>query len=190
MNQKTRRLCFIDTETGGLDPSTHSLLSVSLIIWEAGNILDKLHVFINDGELKVSPEAAKINGYNKEEHLTKAIYPDVAILLILQFLSKHYLDHEKVKFAGHNVAFDIGFLGYFLTKFGKGFTFFKRFSHRSVDISAIMTYLYIIGKLETEIDGSDQSIAHFGIEVEGRHTAEGDNIAIIKVFEKLIEIGY
>ena len=42
------RLLFIDTETGGLDPQKHSLLSLALVVWEKREILDSKEFLIND----------------------------------------------------------------------------------------------------------------------------------------------
>ena len=35
------RLLFIDTETGGLDPEKHSLLSVGFVVWDS--VLDECY---------------------------------------------------------------------------------------------------------------------------------------------------
>lgn len=188
---KSKRLVFIDTETGGVDPLVNSLLSMSLIVWEAGRILDKVEILINDGELNATPEALAINGIDLEEHKKNSWSIFATIRIINTFLGEHFEEGERIKFVGHNVSFDIAFLKYFLIKRG-GMSiseYFKRFSHRHIDTSSIMTYLYLNGKIEIEIDGSDNAFKYFGIEVEGRHTAEGDNIATTKLFEKLIEIG-
>lgn len=188
---KNKRLVFIDTETGGVDPLVNSLLSVSFIIWDSGKILDKVEIFIDDGELNVTPEALIINGINLEEHKKKAFSIYATIKIMNTFFGDYFEEGERIKFVGHNVSFDIAFLKHFLTKRG-GMSiseYFKRFSHRHIDTSSIMTYLYLNGKIEIEIDGSDNAFKYFGIEVEGRHTAEGDNIATTKLFEKLIEIG-
>ncbi len=33
------KLLFIDTETGGLDPDKHSLLSIAMVVWEDMEII-------------------------------------------------------------------------------------------------------------------------------------------------------
>lgn len=51
------RLLFIDTETGGLDPHKHSLLSLAMVIWEDMEIINSQDILINDGILSVTKEA-------------------------------------------------------------------------------------------------------------------------------------
>jgi DNA polymerase-3 subunit epsilon len=177
---------FIDTETGGLDPKKYSLLSVGLVIWGEGEIHDKKEIFINDGKLHATKEALVINKINLDEHRINSISPNEAIQQILQFIECNFDTSEKITLAGHNICFDIRFIRQLFES--QEYSFGEIFSHRSIDTSSILYYLYLAGKLESKIVGSDAAFSHFGIEVSGRHTALGDAVATAQLFSMLIKL--
>ena len=44
-----KKILFIDTETGGIDPNSTSLLSIGLVAWSNGEILDeKIDKFLDE----------------------------------------------------------------------------------------------------------------------------------------------
>jgi hypothetical protein len=62
---------FIDTETGGLDPDKHSLLSLAMVIWGEW-IVDSQEILINDGILSVTKALA----VNRIDHkINVSIHP-------------------------------------------------------------------------------------------------------------------
>lgn len=179
------RLLFIDTETGGLDPQKHSLLSVGLVLWDNGIIIDSKEILINDGVLSATDEALAINRINLDEHKKIAISPKDAIEQIKQFAQKCKIGDDKITIAGHNVQFDVGFLKQLF--YNNEERFHTIFSHRIIDTSSILNYLYLAGKLKQKAVSSDSAFEYFGIEVDGRHTALGDAVATAELFTKLLE---
>lgn len=180
------RLLFIDTETGGLDPDKHSLLSVGMVIWKDMKVIDSQEILINDGVLVVTKEALSINKIDLEKHRQSAVLKDEAMNQILSFLERHFPGQEKITLAGHNVHFDVSFLKTFFSANNKNFSDF--FSHRLIDTSSILHYLYLSGKIKQRAISSDNAFALFGIRVEGRHTALGDAIATAELFTKLLSL--
>jgi DNA polymerase III subunit epsilon len=178
------RLLFIDTETGGLDPRKHSLLSLAMVIWEDNEIIDSQEILINDGILSVTKEALSINKIDIEKHKQSAISSSQAIEKMLLFIGKHFPGKGKITLAGHNVHFDADFLRAFFSANNRDFS--KYFSHRIIDTSSILYYLYLAGKIKQKAISSDEAFALFDIKVEGRHTALGDAIATAKLFTKLL----
>ena len=178
------RLLFIDTETGGLNPNEHSLLSLAMVIWEDMEIIDSKELLINDGILSVTKEALSINKIDIEKHKQSAISSSQAIEKIFLFISKHFPQQRKITLAGHNVHFDADFLRFFFSKNNKDFS--KFFSHRFIDTSSILYYLYLAGHLKHRAISSDEAFDLFEIEVDGRHTAIGDAIATAKLFTRLL----
>ena len=180
------KLLFIDAETGGLDPDKHSLLSLAMVVWEDMEIIDSLELLINDGILSVTEAALAINRIDIEKHKQTAIPSRQAIDEMLLFIGRHLPTQKKIILAGHNVHFDVAFLKAFFSANNKDFSEF--FSHRIIDTSSILHYLYLSGKIKQKAISSDESFALFDIKVEGRHTALGDAIATAKLFTKLLSL--
>jgi DNA polymerase III subunit epsilon len=180
------RLLFIDTETGGLDPDKNSLLSLAMVIWEDREILDSMEVLINDGVLSVTEEALSVNKIDIEKHKQSAVSSSRAMDEILSFIRKYFPQQRKITLAGHNVHFDAAFLRSFFSANNKDFNEF--FSHRIIDTSSILYYLYLAGHIKQRAISSDDAFALFDIKVEGRHTALGDAIATAKLFTKLLNL--
>ena len=104
--------------------------------------------------------------------------------LYWHFLKKHFNLNEKITLAGHNINFDVNFLRFFLKENNENFN--KLFSHRFVDTSSILYYLYLSKNLNFRALSSDEAFNLFGIKVEGRHSALGDAIATAKLFTSLV----
>lgn len=183
---KADKILFIDTETGGLDPTLHSLLSIAFVVWQDFKIIDSKEFLINDGILNVTPEALVINGINIDEHKKYSVSPEVTIKGIDSFLSIHFGETEKISLGGHNINFDVNFFKYFLSK--NNYPFHNRFSHRIVDTATILYYLYLAGKIKQKAISSTEAFSLFGISVDGRHTALGDSIATAKLFTILLRM--
>jgi DNA polymerase III epsilon subunit-like protein len=183
---KADKILFIDTETGGIDPAGNSLLSLALVVWKDLEIKASIEILINDGVLNVTPKALEINGIDLDEHKKKAVNPAVALQQLDNFLGIHFPRDEKIVLAGHNITFDVNFLNVFLTR--NGYNFQQRFSHRFVDTSTILFYLYLTGKIKRKLTASQDALDYFGIIVQGRHTALGDALATAQLFSKLISI--
>ena len=180
------RILFIDTETGGLDPGKHSLLSLGMVAWEEREIIDSREILINDGILNATGEALFINKIDLEVHKQTALSSSDALAEIFSFINKHFPSQQSITLAGHNVHFDINFLSAFLSRNNKAFSDY--FSHRIIDTSSILYFLYLAGKINKRAVSSDAAFDLFEIEVEGRHTALGDAIATAKLFNKLLQL--
>lgn len=180
------KLLFIDTETGGLEPNKHSLLSLGMVVWEDSEIIDSQEILINDGKLIVTEEALSINLIDIDKHKQSAVSPSEAIEKIQSFISKHFPDQRKITLAGHNVHFDINFLKIFFSVNKDDFN--NYFSHRIIDTSSILYYIYLAGHIKHRAISSDEAFELFEIHVEGRHTALGDALATAKLFTKLLKL--
>jgi DNA polymerase-3 subunit epsilon len=185
---KADKILFIDTETGGIDPASHSLLSLALVVWKEMEVRASIEILVNDGVLNVTEKALEINGIDLSEHKKKAVSPGLAVQQFDQFLAIHFSRDEKIILGGHNINFDVNFLNAFLTR--NGYNFQQRFSHRFVDTSSILFYLYLTGKIKRKLTASQDAFDYFGITVPGRHTALGDAFATAQLFSKLVSILY
>lgn len=178
------RLLFIDTETGGLNPNEHSLLSIALVVWENMEIIDSKEILVNDGQLIVTEEALSINKIDIPKHKETALSSAEALNEITSFIRKHFPNRKKITLAGHNVHFDTNFLKVFFSQNNNSFNSY--FSHRIVDTSTILYYLYLSGIIDQKATSSDKAFELFDIKVNGRHTALGDAVATAMLFNKLM----
>jgi DNA polymerase III epsilon subunit-like protein len=184
--QMPQPFLFLDTETGGLDPRSHSLLSLGLVVGEGPKVINSLEILIRHEPYVVSGGGLKVNRINLVEHSAAALDPPIALSVLDVFLDQHF-PHlcQPIILAGHNVAFDHAFLGTFLA--GQGRALEPRFSHRLVDTHSIAAALRDAGSLPLADLSSSALFAHFGIEVpaEKRHTALGDALATFELYWKL-----
>jgi DNA polymerase III epsilon subunit-like protein len=176
------KLLFIDTETGGLNSNIHSLLSIGLVTWNDGRIVNQKEIYIKSPVYNVTEEAMNINKIDLKNLDKIGMNKREAKDLMIKFLKDEF-KNEKITLAGHNVNFDISFLKQL---FKNDFSLY--FSHRSIDTASIFKYLTIKGILKTEVVSLDDAINYFQIRVKNRHTALDDVLATAKIFTKLIEL--
>jgi DNA polymerase-3 subunit epsilon len=181
------RLLFIDTETGGIDPNKHSLLSIGLVVWEIGKkIIDSTEILIKHDEYYITSTAQSINKFEKHQHEINAVSPKEAIATMLKFCNLYFEKNLLVPLAGHNTQFDVGFLKVFLKENNRSYN--ELFSHRIIDTYTLLRSLFYSGKISEDIASSAQAFRYFDIYVDGRHTAKGDAIATVELYNKLLEL--
>lgn len=184
-----RKLLVIDTETGGLDPTMHSILSVGAVVWDGGRLVDSFEAFIVEPELVVDSRALDVNRIDLDWHRAHGLSPVDAIKALQFFLERHFGDPRtsgKIPLAGHNVSFDVGFLKR-LYRLGN-VNFEEVFSHRVLDTAGIIRFLVLARKLDLPEGSSTEAFKYFDIEIEAgkRHTALGDARATAILLSKLI----
>lgn len=179
------KLLFIDTETGGLEPGKHSLLSVALGVWEEGEITHTLDLNLVHDVYSVTAKALEINKIDLRQ--TRVGYTSFeANIAIMDFLQKHF-GKEKATIVGQNIHFDIGFLTDLFTKE----RYEMYFSHRTIDTASVMRYTEMVGITSIGGSGLSDAIKYFKLHVPDdiRHTALGDVYATAAVFNKLLQAG-
>jgi DNA polymerase III epsilon subunit-like protein len=185
------KLLIVDTETGGLDPSKHSLLSVGAVVWQDGQVTDKFEVFIAEPCPNLDPEAMQINQINITWLWEHGLQPRRAIEKFHEFLSRNFDSlegGEKIPIAGHNIGFDIGFLKRLYELVGMDYG--KVFSHRVLDTAGIIQFLIIAEKIQLPGAGSTEAFRHFNVAIDplNRHTALGDALATATLLNRLIGV--
>ncbi len=187
------KLLFLDTETGGLNPKTHSLLSLAVVLWEDGRLHDRQQIFVREPELATTPEALAVNKIDLAWLGQNGLAPEAAMQALEAFIAKHFpagIDGAppRVTLAGHNVSFDVGFLRRLCDQTGRIFR--DRFASRTVDTSGIMAFLMLAGALPSASPTSDFGFSHFRIEIapDARHTALGDCLATAELFNHLLAL--
>ncbi|MBN8607634.1 MAG: 3'-5' exonuclease [Caulobacterales bacterium] len=186
------RLLVVDTETGGIDPETHSILSFAGVVWNDGEIEAELDLKVVEPLLAVTVQAMQINRISLVDHAVGAVTPQEGAKKLATFLRKHFGAElkagSKVALAGHNVGFDIGFLKR-LCRLG-GVSFNELFSHRSLDTSSILRFMGLAGRAPLQGAGLEEALQHFQIVIPEplRHTALGDARGTAELLNKLISL--
>lgn len=184
------QVLIIDTETGGLDPDTHSLLSLAALIWTPTGVTAEMEVFVKEPELNYDQEAVAVNRIDIDWIRANGVEPQVAVERLEDFLRHHWRfdsSHGSVRIAGHNVYFDVLFLNRLYRLAHRNYR--AVFSHRLLDTASIIQFLVLAGRLPLNEAGSDSAFAHFGITIpkEERHTALGDARATAALLSRLIQ---
>lgn len=100
-----RKIAIVDLETTGLDPLHHEIIELGMVLFDADTltILDALDLRIAPQWIeRASPEALKVNGYNKKD------WEKTMDLTLAMTLFKART--EDATFCAHNVIFDWSFL--------------------------------------------------------------------------------
>lgn len=183
----SNRLLFIDTETGGLDPQKHSLLSIGVVVWDAfeGELFSD-EFYVNSEKYNVTKTAARLNHFDESVQHYSSLDPECIVEKLISIKEEYFKEYPSVPLAGHNIAFDIQFMKTMFSSCGRSFE--KLFSHRSVDTYSIIKYLSDCNLLPEEINSSAKAFNYFSITVCGRHTALGDARATMQLYAKLISI--
>lgn len=101
-----KRYIYLDTETGGLFPAVHALLSIGAVAPNG----DSFHRFItveSQPGKSVDPEAVKVNGYTPEEWARRGARP---LAVVMEDLREWLAGYPGLPIVAHNEGFDRGFL--------------------------------------------------------------------------------
>jgi len=101
----SRRLAITDIETSGVDPNSHEILEIALLVvhQHSLDVLDTLELKVRPDHIEsASPTALVHNGYNEADWANAVSLPEALRL----YASKT----KDAVFCSHNVTFDWGFL--------------------------------------------------------------------------------
>lgn len=187
----SKKILFIDVETGGLDPAKHSILTLGACVWNDGVIEDTFEVKIKEDEIVAEPEALKVNGINLDELRDVGVSPNRATILLHNFLLKHDMYKRKITLGGHNVVFDVGFLQrlYRLAECYRDYRLF--YSHRPMCTMTMANILMFADMLPINSASGDTVFKYFGCAPERTndiHEALGDAIASAKSFTEMLKV--
>lgn len=184
------KILFLDVETGGLDPFNHSLLEIGLVLWEDGEIKDTLNIKLRHNIYKITRSSLEFNGINLIKHDNESIPCKEAYNKIISFVNNHYNNGEKITLGGHNIGkFDFIFLKEFIEKYDNNLIN-NRFSHRFVDTSSILKFLYHSNIINKKVFSLNKALKHFNLTISDgeRHTGIGDAKIEAELYTKLINL--
>lgn len=180
---------FCDTETGGLDPNKHSILSLALVHWVDGRLENAQNWWIDEGDFIVTRSAMKINQIDLRQTdsfwLTpKEICNDVKLFIYDNTIKENNGSFIKPILGGHNTPFDIGFIKRLFRLGGLEYSFHYHY----VDTLPVARYLKDTGKIQVEKTHLTSLCDYFGIKNQGEHTALGDALATAEVYTKMLQL--
>lgn len=197
------RLLFVDTETGGLDPTKHSLLQIGLVCYdsEAREILAQKKINVKHDEYVVTAKAMQINGINLVNLDASGNDTWGALMQVINFLEGYFpmkiqstsdrdvvgaRPSKPIVMVGHNLILDKGMLHKLFDEFGMSLD--SWISYRSIDTMSFLYALQFLGKIPAEVDGLFEAAQHFGITQLRPHDALDDCLTTIQVFERCLDL--
>lgn len=194
---------FMDTETGGLT-TDHSLLTVSLIPVDKQfqvvpmTYLDPLtgqtvqtdsglYIGVKHEPYVVSQEALAVNKIDINEHDRTAVPLHMARDLVRSFIThaQQLFNRKYLVPAGHNVAFDAGFVkAYLLT----AEEWDKFFCYPALDTAAVARFLNAAGYIGGGYSLTSLRDKFLGSTFGEAHDAEVDNLTSIALAHKFTQL--
>ena len=179
-------MCF-DTETGGLNPYTDGLCSVTL---QNINKEETKTIFIKPNpELNYNPVALQVNGLTLQELEEKGVSEPEAIKQIIEYIKKEY-GTFKPSLLAHNIVFDIQFMNALFYR-NKMPLFQEFFWGNPKDTMIIASFLKDVA--DTNFDKLNLQSVHkalCGEFFKDAHTSEADVKATTKVYKILLNKGW
>lgn len=182
-------LLVIDTETGGLDPTVHSVLSLGAVVYPYAPGALEFSELIKEQPFVVDGSALHVNKIDLAMHSRVAASPVAVWAAFLGFVRQQtglFRVYGKVVLAGHNVPFDIGFLRRLHRLANDSTPFEEYFSHRFIDTMAIGLFMQLCGSPIKKLGLADL-LTFFGLKNDAAHTALGDARATAMLLEKMRE---
>lgn len=173
-------LCFVDIETTGLDPRTHEIIELGVVL---ARIKDDVLEVTGQLDLKIHPThietadpvALRVNGYTEADWLFGVSIEDA----LKTFAEKT----AGAIFVAHNATFDYGFIETNL----KRYNIENKMHYHKLDTISIA-----FGILHTNDDVGRLSLRalceKYGIENKAAHSAFADAYATYEVFKKLMNL--
>jgi DNA polymerase III subunit epsilon len=187
------RFAVIDTETSGLDPQVHSLLTIGVVVLDlpSGVIVAKTQIAVKEDLIVLDKEAMAVNRIDMTTHGEDALTPTQAADVLSRFLTRHFGGRGLIRFAGHNTAFDLAFLQRLWRLAGPQAPRWP-FDFRVLD-TVSLGYADILADPDRPNDSPslDRMLHKFGITMEdsARHTAIGDALATARLLTELVNKG-
>jgi len=179
-----------DTETGGLEADTHSLLTAYFGIYDREfNMIDDLYLQLkpeDESTICVTPKAMEITGINLEDHLrdpNTITYPEGAKKL-LTMLNKHKIPRKRKHYrpSGHNLDFDQDFIwGQLLPKED----WMKTVHYNTLDTLRGLTMFQDMGLMPVELGQLTSLVEYFDIKMGEAHNAREDIKMNIEVYKRM-----
>ena len=167
-------IVIIDTETGGLNPASTSILSLGACLYPRPVNGPIFSVEIEEEPMILTGGALRVNKINPGARDRVQSPPD-AWKAFTEWTAGH-VSLRGVVLGGHNTPFDIGFVKRLASLADSSFEL--HFSHRYVDTMAVARFMAIAGLIDQGHPCSLSALCRtFKVINTAEHTALGDAIA-------------
>jgi DNA polymerase-3 subunit epsilon len=172
------KILWCDTETSGLNPFEHDILSLALIVEIDGIVKDELYLEIQPINWNtITDEALAINKFTREQ-LKTFIPPQEALKKVLTFLERYVDKYKKNKtmedkfvLAGYNIIFDSAMLSEWCKKLG--FKYLGAlFDYHKIDIASLVLFLKMNNKIQMEGFKLINAAKQMGIEFNAHNSLD------------------
>jgi DNA polymerase-3 subunit epsilon len=178
------KLVYIDTETGGLDPRQHDLLSFG-VVSEGDRDLSIVHKL---DTYRVSPSALAINKIDLIDIGKTGLDTFDFINVIENVIPDPKAKPNDNVYVGHNINFDARFLDAVDPTRREGWMY-QRIMRNHIDTKALALSAIVQGKIPKEVGTSLEPLCkHFGISIKGHHNALTDCHMTKALYEILITL--
>ena len=174
----------LDTETGGIDPKTSSLLQVGIVFVKDNEVVDKRLWNIRNEIYKVSPSAMKVNNLDLSVLYNTGVDIETFFTGLNIIVHRIYNDDDKPIVIGHNVAFDLSYINHYLGKE----RWETLFSYRTIDTATIGKFLNDCGVISIDKNDLDTLSIFFNVQepLGDRHTALYDALITWELYKKMV----
>ena len=181
----TNELLCVDTETGGLNPLTDGLCSITFKV--VGSDIIKTWFIKPEHRKTYSSQALAINGFSKKFLEEMGQTPKSAIKEMKKFIEKNFC--SKPGLLGHNLMFDREFLNAFFQRHRET----KLLTHLT-GYNSVCTFMMANALKQAEIINPVRTNLRdcykyfFGEDYPNAHTSEADVLATEKIFNEMNKI--
>lgn len=181
---------WFDTETGGLNPQIHSLLTAYFAVCDKDlKIIDEIYLQLKPSDLSqlnVTEEAMNITKINLEEHLSdpNTITYEQGQKTLLAFFAKQKIKGKRrsLQPCGHNIAFDKDMIWHQLIPKE---VWEKDVHYRTLDTSSICAFLKDVALIPQDVGSLTSLVQYFDIPLGEAHNARGDVLMNIEVYKAM-----
>lgn len=183
---------FVDTETSGISPQKHSLLTAYFGVYnDKLEFIDELDLYLkpDDGNVICDPKAMEITGIKIDEHLVVADTYSEGKKKLLSLLAKHKIPGKRkhYRLCGHNIDFDKHFL---FAQFIDQDEWEKLVHYNTIDTLRVCTFLQDVGIIPNDLGQLSALVEFFNIPMGNAHNAKEDikmTVEVYRAMKKMME---
>lgn len=181
-----KKVCYVDTETTGLDPEKQDIIEIAMILELNGKEAGELKINCQPHSFEnISQEALAVHGYTVE-NLRSFMPPKAAHKRVVDFLSgccDKFDRNDKYYPAGYNGDFDIRFLSAWFRKCGDNY-FGSWFNGKLLDPLPMLRMMDYTGLISLPSYKLEAVCDFFGIAIQA-HDALSDVKATREILKQM-----